>query len=351
MLHQARQLLEWHVPDDLAPPFARIAYPTRFHRSGHAGRFHPWGHFPGTAAGGARFELDLHGKFAHAERNNSTSAERCVARYLLPNRHAGAGVGAGVPKCRSVSWEAPAILKGVEAVSAIASPAEPRAVTQCAFDAARERSPAHADLPAAKQIAEKLGLPWADVLAIAHAPRAEQNNLLARKDREPSSADWLNGKHVVAVLQIVAKRLGTKKLSRDAYSAEREKLLAEDRARWAHGRLPLPTAHQITRVTGSWGEALRRAGLSGKSKPAPPAAPDYKAWDYDSCVSAVARYIAQLPKGTRSRASPSDYSSWAATQDHAPEMSVIRRHCKTWDAARRAGVSQAELGATQTTFE
>jgi hypothetical protein len=250
-----------------------------------------------------------------------------------------------------VPWEALKLLKGVETVAAIANPAEPRAVTQRAFDAARERSPAHADLPAARQVTEKLGLSWADVLAIAHAPVKDQAALLGAKDREPSSVDWLNEKHVVAVLQIVAKRLRTRKLSRDAYSAEREKLLAEDRARWAHGRLPLPTAHQITRVTGSWEEALRRAGLSAKPKPAQPPAPDYKAWDYDSCVSAVARYVAQLPEGARSRASPADYSSWAATQDRAPETTVIRRHCKTWAAARRAAVSQAESGTAQATFE
>jgi hypothetical protein len=243
------------------------------------------------------------------------------------------------------------LLQSVREVAAIASPAEPEAVTQRAFDAEREHSAAHVGLPPARQITEKLGLTWEEALAIAHAPRAEQNNLLARKNREPSSVGWLNEKHIAAVLQIVAKRLGTKKLSRDAYSAEREKLLTEGRARRAQGRLPLPTAHQITRVTGSWGEALRRAGLSGKSTPAPPAAPDYKAWDYDSCVSAIARYIVQLPKGARSRASPADYSSWAATQDHAPETTVIRRHCKTWGAARRAAVSRAELKTAQTTFE
>jgi hypothetical protein len=239
-----------------------------------------------------------------------------------------------------VPWEAPKLLKGVEAVAAIANPAEPTAVTQRAFDAAREQSAAHDDLPAARQITEKLGLPWAEVLAIAHAPAAEQAALLAAKDREPSSADWLNQKHVVAVLQIVAKRLRTRKLSRDAYSAEREKLLAEDRARSAHGPLPLPTVHQITRVTGSWGEAQRRAGLSGKRKPARPPTPDYKAWDHDSCVAAVARYLAQLPEGARSRATPTDYDSWAAEQDHAPEISVIRRRCKTWAAARRDAANQ-----------
>ena len=238
------------------------------------------------------------------------------------------------------------LLDAVREVSVLASPADPQAVTQRAFDAERERSPAHAGLPPAKRITEKLGLSWEAVLAIAHAPEKEQNNRLATKGREPSSADWLNEKHIVAVLQIVAKRLNKKTLTMPAYSAEREKLLAEDRPRRSQGRLPLPTTHQITRVTGSWGDALTRAGLGRKRKPAPahkteaPVAPDYGSWDYDSCVDAVARCLAQLPANKRSRSTPADYETWAAEQEHAPPIGIIRRHCKRWVAARHDAMSR-----------
>jgi len=238
------------------------------------------------------------------------------------------------------------LLDGVREVASLVSSDEQEAVTQRAFDAERESSPAHAHLPPARRITERLGLSWAEVLAIAHAPKGEQSNLLATKDREPSSVDWLNEQHIVAVLQIVAQRLRRKTLTMTAYSAEREKLLAEDRARWSQGRLPLPTTHQITRVTGSWGAALLRAGLGGKRKSRTarktlaPVAPDYASWDYDSCVAAVARYVAQLPESERSRSTPAGYNAWAATQEHAPETHIVRHHCKTWAAARRAAMSR-----------
>lgn len=195
----------------------------------------------------------------------------------------------------------------------------------------------------------------AEELSIAHAPKEEQKNLLATKNREPSSVDWLNEKHVVTVLQIIAKRLGTRKLSMTAYSAEREKLLAEDRARWSQGRLPLPTTDQITRVTGSWGEALLRAGLGGKRKPASarktstPKAPDFGGWDYDSCIAAVARYIAQLPESKRSRSTPADYNAWATTQEHEPAIYIIRHHCKQWIMARRAAMSRLSYAPLRAT--
>jgi hypothetical protein len=84
------------------------------------------------------------------------------------------------------------LLRGVREVAALAHPGEPEAVTQRAFDATRERSTAHADLPPARRITERLGLSWAEVLAVAHAPKKEQNKLLGLKDRAPSSADWLS---------------------------------------------------------------------------------------------------------------------------------------------------------------
>ena len=160
------------------------------------------------------------------------------------------------------------LLQCVREIAAIASPAEPEAVTQRAFDAARERSTAHAALPAARQIMEKLGLTWAEVLAVAHAPAEEQAKLLALKDKAPSSTDWLSEKHLAAVLQIAAGRLGADTVSTNEYRVEREKVLAADRARWMHGRqLLLPTAEQITRAAGSWDEALRIAGLREQRKP------------------------------------------------------------------------------------
>ncbi len=333
-------------------------------------------------------------------------------------------------------WEALAILKGVREVAAIANPTEPKAVTQRAFDAARQHSPAYANLPAARQITEKLGLSWAEVLTIAHAPGEEQSKLLAAKDKAPSSADWLSETHVAAVLQLVAGRLATDTVSTGEYRVEREKVLTADRARWMHGRqLLLPTAEQIMYTTGSWEEALRFAGLREQRKPGatrkktnaptlvdlmerfyevhgvqptrpalqewarvskipypspkgrnayrnateawikrrrdaklpdpkPPhgrgrrttVRPDYSTkkgtplpgerrrdhWDRNSCIAAVARYIAQLPPGKRSRSTSRGYRAWATEQEHAPVMTTIREHCGSWEAARRAALKHVD---------
>lgn len=329
------------------------------------------------------------------------------------------------------------LLQGVREVAAIANPAEPKVVTQRAFDAARERSAPYAYLPPARRITERLGLSWEAVLAIAHAPEEEQAALLAAKDRAPRSTDWLSEKHVAAVLQLVAGRLSADTVSTNEYRVEREKVLAADWTRWMHGRqLLLPTAEQIMLAAGSWEEALRLAGLRAQRKPgatrkktnAPllvdlmerfydvhgvePTArsleefasvskipspahragnvfkkakeqwierrreagepdpkpaphgrgrrttvrPDYSTkrgaplpgqrrsdyWDYDSCVAAVARYIAQLPPGKRARSTSRDYRVWVVEQEHAPPMATIQRHCKSWEAARRAALEQMD---------
>src|SRR5690348_980370 len=100
------------------------------------------------------------------------------------------------------------LLQGVREVAAIANPNEPESVTQRNFDAERERSTAHAALPPARRITERLKLSWAKVLAVAHEPEGEQNRLLGLKDKASSSADWLSEKHVAAMLRLVAGRLG-----------------------------------------------------------------------------------------------------------------------------------------------
>jgi hypothetical protein len=159
-----------------------------------------------------------------------------------------------------------ALLRGVREVAALASPAKPVAATQRAFDAARERVPCYASLPAARQIAEELDLSWPEVLAVAHEPEARQNQLLAVKSRERAQ-DWLSAEHVAAVLQLVARRLGADSLTTGRYRVERAALLAADRARWMHGRwLLIPDDEQIIASAASWDAALRLAGLKASDR-------------------------------------------------------------------------------------
>jgi hypothetical protein len=154
------------------------------------------------------------------------------------------------------------LLRGVREVATLANPDHPEAATQRAFDAAREHSPEHAALPPARRITERLRLPWREVLAVAHEPEEKQAKLLGVKTKASSDIDWITEEHVVAVLQIVAYRLGVDTLSLNEYRVERERMLSADRARWLHGRrLLLPTDGQIMAAMGSWDDALRLAGL------------------------------------------------------------------------------------------
>lgn len=154
------------------------------------------------------------------------------------------------------------LLRAVREVAALANPRRPEAVTQRAFDAAKAGSAAHADVPAARRIAEQLKLSWPEVLATANEPEDRQAHKLGAKARGPTSVDWLTEKHATAVLQLVAGRLFANTVSTAEYEAECEKLMRADGARWFHGgNLPLPTPRQIVHRFGSWDEALRKAGL------------------------------------------------------------------------------------------
>ncbi len=154
------------------------------------------------------------------------------------------------------------LLRGVREVASLAKPTEPRRVSQRAFDAVRDGSPAHAHLPRARQITEYLGLSWRDALVVAHEPGARQNQLLAVKARG-SRADWITAEHVVAVLQLVAHRLGVDSLTTSEFRAERARLLATERYRPRNDRwLLLPEDEQVIACAGSWDAALILAGLA-----------------------------------------------------------------------------------------
>ncbi len=165
------------------------------------------------------------------------------------------------------------ILRSVREVSFLAKPMEPQRVSQRAFDAAAEAARSgtgqSADLPRARQITEQLGLSWRDVLAVAHEPEARQNQLLALRARG-SRADWVTAEHVVAVLQLVARRLGAESLTTGEYRAERARLLATERYRPRNDRwLLLPDDEQVIACAGSWDAALGLAGLAATRDRAP----------------------------------------------------------------------------------
>ncbi len=172
------------------------------------------------------------------------------------------------------------LLRGVRAVAALVNPDEPEAVTQRAFDAARAHSPAHATLPRARQVTERLRLPWSEVLELAQLPVQTQQRRLSKKAGEEEQ-DWVSAEHVGAVLGIVAARLGVTTLTEIQYSVERERMLAESKRR--KPALLLPTGaqirfamrreihgdpHRATPTKGTWDRALELAGLETNQRPA-----------------------------------------------------------------------------------
>jgi hypothetical protein len=147
-------------------------------------------------------------------------------------------------------------------VAALADPGEPTAAAQRAFDAARARSTAHGGLPAARQIAAELKLPWRRVLALAHEPDARQAHLLGLHSRDWAPQGWLTATRATYALRLAAGRRGEGTLTMDAYEAERSALLAEDRRDYLHGRrLRLPSADAIRLAAGGWDAALALAEL------------------------------------------------------------------------------------------
>jgi hypothetical protein len=168
--------------------------------------------------------------------------------------------------------DALAVLHSVREVAALASPDEPTAASQRAFDAAARRlrtsSVERGRLPAARQIAAELRLPWRDVLALAHEPGERQAHAVGLRCREWMPRGWLTAERVRFALRLVAGRRGAVTLTMGAYDAERDVLLAEDRRDWLHGRrLRLPDAEAIRLAAGDWDAALRLAGLEAGARP------------------------------------------------------------------------------------
>jgi hypothetical protein len=158
------------------------------------------------------------------------------------------------------------LLCGVREVASHADAENPIQVSQRRFDAARQVSRTFANLPRAHRIAERLRMPWRDVLVLAHAPASTHAHRLGRAQTEPAH-DWLTHDLIAFALRLLALRLNVRSVSPVQYRTERAKLLREDRAAYLHGRqLRLPSEDQIrVAMGGDWDAALARADLAPRS--------------------------------------------------------------------------------------
>jgi hypothetical protein len=143
-----------------------------------------------------------------------------------------------------------------------ANPTDPATVTTRAFD--KERAAAgHPRCPTAKVICyERLKLAWPELKAIALDPKRDIAITVARRFQAVGAGRNLSLAEVVLALRTVAMRLRRRTLARPEYKLERERMIRADRRAYRHGGVvTLPTADQVTRVAGSWAEALAAAGL------------------------------------------------------------------------------------------
>jgi hypothetical protein len=154
------------------------------------------------------------------------------------------------------------VLRGVCEVSELAKPSAPETASQRAFDAARARSPRHAELPTARRITKDLGRSWREVLETAHAPEGTHSRRLGHAAE--LCHDWLTEEFVVFALRLVALRLGKPTVTMGEYRVERAAMLRADHKRWLHGRdLFLPSDGQVRHLAGGkWSAALSLAGLA-----------------------------------------------------------------------------------------
>jgi hypothetical protein len=159
------------------------------------------------------------------------------------------------------------LLRGVREVASLSDAENPIQVSQRRFDAARQVSQRFANLPRAHRIAERLRMPWRDVLALAHSPSNTHAHRLGRAQTELAH-DWLTYDLIAFALRLVALRLDVQSVSPIQYRTKRAKLLREDHAAYVHGRqLRLPSEDQIrVAMDGDWDAALALADLA----PRPP---------------------------------------------------------------------------------
>lgn len=124
-----------------------------------------------------------------------------------------------------------------------------------AWDLARALVPEAADAPAARRIAEALGLPWRRVLELSVMPEPGRSIRLGHELNEREGG-WLTKDYCAYLLQLHASRLERQALTPSDYLANRAELAAGGQQ-----RLRMPTEHQIAAVFGGWDRAAAYAGL------------------------------------------------------------------------------------------
>jgi hypothetical protein len=153
-----------------------------------------------------------------------------------------------------------ALLGVVAEVAKTGAPAEPSLISQRQWDASRAHA-GYADSPTSRQICQRLGLSWRELLELCLENKDPALALARREGAQPEDA--INQEDAISALRGVVLPLGQGSVTPDQYAAQRERLIAADRRHYLHGgRMSLPTVGQIeTLFEGGWDEALVAASL------------------------------------------------------------------------------------------
>jgi hypothetical protein len=159
------------------------------------------------------------------------------------------------------------LLTAVRDVARHALPHAPAAVTQRVWDATRPDA-GHPGAPRAHSIAQRLGLPWQQVLEIALGPRNDAWRSLTHAQSD-KGRKGLTLDAVIAAIRQAALRLGKTGIDRSDYRAAREQIIAaSQRARGGRGRRAARAIPELTQVEEvlsqhrlEWADALQHAGL------------------------------------------------------------------------------------------
>jgi hypothetical protein len=198
-------------------------------------------------------------------------------------------------------------------------------------------------LPTVEQITHAAGS-WEEALRLARLREQRKPGATRKKTNAPLLVDLMERFYDANNVAPTPRRLEEfARISNVPYPGKRAgNVFKKAKEQWIERRradgLPNPKPPR------SRGRRITNRPLPSIKKGAPlPRERRTDRWDHDSCVAAVARYIAQLPPGKRARSSSRGYRAWAAAQEHAPAMTTIRCHCKSWEAARRAALMTEKL--------
>lgn len=171
-------------------------------------------------------------------------------------------------------WDPLVLLQVVPRVLRAADPDRPDAVSQRAYNAAREIA-GYPDSPRADKIAARFNVSWSRLTSVVIA---EANPLRTLSKSDYSRAQrWRSDAEIASALRTAAGWLGTDHINAASYERARAAINAAGKRRHLHGRgfVPLPSAVVIGRRL-PFADAVAAAGLRATPRQSTPPMPRHE---------------------------------------------------------------------------